>query len=236
MNVRKNPTALIFNIPCRVNCDKLIAAGLKLNVRTLTDELRLMERQRGQAPNVDAFRFNKGLGRVDAAGTVRSDTGTPLLGSWEGSQHEAISLSQTVADVVAAGYTLVNVNLTEREGKQPSLFLRFEENPSSDRICGLWESLSNEIVFLLNRSYRKVQIWDNASTKGDMTINPSAALQEAEVAKLTDPRLLRMTPEFSFRNVKVDAKQPTVKRAPDAFDHTPAAVEQPRKPRRPYMV
>lgn len=226
--MKTKPTAVILNIPVRAAFERLVAAGLKVNLRTLGDELRIMERQRGAAPDVKAFRHG---GRIDSAGNVRSDTGTPILGGWEGSQHEAITLRDVVADITENGYSLVGVNLVQKVDKQPSLYLRFEENPESDRLFPLWESLSTEIVSLLGRFYRNFHIYDNSKGDGTMTLNPSGAINPTDVDKLQDPRTVHMTSDFGIRNVKIDRDQPTVRRA----DQAPVVVvvEEPRRERRP---
>lgn len=230
----RNPTAIILNIPCRINFDALVESGLSPRPRSLAEEQIIMEKQQALAPDVNPYRFNGGKGRIDAAGTLRGDMGTPVLESWEGSTHEAITLKEIIADIVAAGYSLVDVNLVPREGKQPSLFLRFEKNPS--RYYAPSMKLMDQLTLLLNRMYRKVTIWDNESTKGTLTINPSAGLLDGEVAKLTDPRILRMSEDLDFINVKLNRSQPTVKRAPDAFDRAAPVVEEPRRERRERRV
>ncbi|MDO8581323.1 MAG: hypothetical protein Q7S16_00405 [bacterium] len=173
LNVRINPRW----------AEKLNAAGITPFVRTADADKALRARQAGEAAGkgLDPFRGE----RKDATGTVRPDSGKPVLG-WDAEGRQSITLRHFLADVVGnLQMVLVNANTMQKEGdKMSSLRMTFAPKDEAVVLSLEAQGLVNE---LLNRTYDHLHCFRNPD--GSLTVNPSHIAEQADPAEIRDLRI-----------------------------------------------
>lgn len=158
--------------------------GLKLNrsdrETQIIAALKKKHRRGKRPPIADVFGFEK---RIDCVQYIRYDTGRQLFGK-EGIQRATVA--SLPADLLKAGYILVDAKITQKEGKFNScafnLRLHFEPN-ALDPFQPTLECRT-EIQRILMQSWMYVHVWENPDTSCTINAGKAFSPNKAETQDL----------------------------------------------------
>lgn len=169
---KPNVVLVKFRINDR-RADDLKKVGVHFHERTVQRDIELRQNQMAESAShgVDHFR----LGRTDATGTVRGDSGTPMFD--RNGLPNAV-LVETVNDLQAnLGLILTGINLLKKPGDKVMTYfvMKFEPTGTKLELTDSQRPLVNEIV---GRTYEFLHGYKNPS--GSWTFN-TAHVKDAKV-------------------------------------------------------